>query len=251
MIPAAEAIGEALEDLRIGPHPGRRCLGAPAQQQAPLEIGHSAFLLDPLRDRQDDVSEFRGIGQEQVGDHQQIESFEPLHHHIRVGSRHHEIAAHHQQAAHPVRGADAVHELAGREACRRKLIRRDAPDRRDCRAVRRIIDLAIAGQLISFLPVLAPALAIALAGQARVAAIALSRLAQRQDQIDVGVNIIDAVTLLFRPAPGDHHGGCGVGQDMYGLFQQRDRNAGEAFDAIRPVARDDALHALEPGSYAT
>jgi hypothetical protein len=51
--------------------------------------------------------------------------------------------------------------------------------------VRRIIDLAIAGQLISFLPVLAPALAIALAGQARVAAIALSRLAQRQDQIDV------------------------------------------------------------------
>src|SRR6476661_4291829 len=34
MAPAAGAISDPLEDLRIGPHLGRRCFCAPAQQQA-------------------------------------------------------------------------------------------------------------------------------------------------------------------------------------------------------------------------
>ena len=83
------------------------------------------------------------------------------------------LERHHQQRRAPARGAERCPAARSAEqARRRQLVRRDAPDRRDCRAMRRIVDLAIARKLVGFLPVLAAALAVALAGQAAVAAIA-------------------------------------------------------------------------------
>ena len=51
-----------------------------------------------------------------------------------------------------------------------ELVRRHAPHARDVRARRRVVDAAVARQLVGLLAVLAPALAVALAGQAAVAA---------------------------------------------------------------------------------
>ena len=59
--------------MRIGPYAIGRRLETAAQEHAALEIGHCAFLLRPLRDRQHDVGARGSFGQKQVRDDQQIE----------------------------------------------------------------------------------------------------------------------------------------------------------------------------------
>ena len=80
------------------------------------------------------------------------------------------------------------------------------------RAVRGIVEPAVAGQLVGLLAVLAPALAVALSGQAAIAAERLAGLAERQRQVDEGEHVVDAVALLLRAAPGQHHRGRRLAQ---------------------------------------
>ena len=86
---------------------------------------------------------------------------------------------------------------AGACRARRAARRRDCPapgrssgstpqTRGDVRAGGRVVDAAVAGQLVGLLPVLAAALAVALAGEAAVAAAGAPGQAERERQVDEG-----------------------------------------------------------------
>jgi hypothetical protein len=62
VLPAAQPVAECLKNLQIGPHPIRRRLHAAAVEHPAFEIGHGAFLLRPLRDRQHHVGTGGGLG---------------------------------------------------------------------------------------------------------------------------------------------------------------------------------------------
>ena len=71
-----------------------------------------------------------------------------------------------------------------------------------CRAMRWVVEFAIARKLVGLLPVLAAALAVALPGQAAIAAVAACpALPERERQVDEGKHVVDAVALLLGPAP--------------------------------------------------
>src|SRR5579883_1117625 len=99
----------------------------------------------------------------------------------------------------------------------------------------RIIDSAVAGQLIGLLAMLAPALSIALAGEAAIAAVWASDQAQRQSEIDIGQCVCDALTLLLGSARGQNHRGRRAAQQVSGLEQRAFRHAGNALNSLRPV----------------
>ncbi len=94
------------------PRPGRtrisRSVRTPAgganarrpQHDAAFEVRHRAVLFGPLRGGQHDVGQRRGLRQEEVGHHQEIERAQPLADASRVGRRDGDVRAEHEQRAH-------------------------------------------------------------------------------------------------------------------------------------------------------
>ena len=66
-----------------------------------------------------------------------------------------------------------------------------------------IDDLAVAGQLVALLAVLAAALAVALAGEGAVAAAGAPGQAEQQREVDRGRRGVGAVDVLLDAAPGE------------------------------------------------
>ena len=64
---------------------------------------------------------------------------------------------------------------------------------------------ALTGQLVCLLPVLAPALAVALAGDRSVAAPRRADLAGGEDKVDVGEDVVDAVGVVLDAARVHDH----------------------------------------------
>ena len=144
------------------------------------------------------MRERRGLGQEEVRHHQQVERGQPRLDASRVRRRHGDVRPEHQERAHAAGFAHRRQHLEGRLAGARQLLLGDAPEGGDVPPRVGIVDSAVAGQLIGLLPVLASALAVALAGHAAVAAGRSPDLAERQREVDVGERVVDAVRLLLR-----------------------------------------------------
>jgi hypothetical protein len=81
-----------------------------------------------------------------------------------VRRRDHRIRTHHPQRVHAAWLPKLIEHLVRRETRGRERFRRDPPNPRHMGAMGRIIEFAIAGKLIRFLPVLAGALPVPLPG---------------------------------------------------------------------------------------
>src|SRR5258706_4665312 len=103
------------------------------------------------------------------------------------------------------------------------------------RAMLRVVDLAVAWQLIGLLSMLAPTLAIALTGQAAVAAVGPPGLAQRERQIDKRQDVVDTAALLLGSARGQHHRGARRAQQVGRRLDLFGWHTCQAFDALRPL----------------
>ena len=79
---------------------------------------------------------------------------------------------------------DGLHDLDRGEAQVGDLHLRDAPDRGDLLAVLGVLDVTASRQLVAALPVLAPALTIALAGDGAIAAAGPTDASGGQNQVD-------------------------------------------------------------------
>ncbi len=89
-------------------------------------------------------------------------------------------------------------------------VRVDAPDAGDVLARGRVVDHPVAGQLVGLLAVLAPALAVALPGEAAVAGARRARHPEREGHVDPGEHGVGAGAVLLGAAGGQHHdlGAC-------------------------------------------
>src|SRR5216684_2879071 len=98
------------------------------------------------------------------------------------------IRAHHQQGPHAARLAEPIEHRVGGLSRRGQTLFRDSPNLRDVRSMGRIVDPAIPWKLISLLPVLAPALTVALARERAEPTTESPGLAQREGQVDISLH---------------------------------------------------------------
>jgi len=98
----------------------------------------------------------------------------------------------------------------------------------------RVVDAAVPGQLIRLLAVLAPALAVALTGDAAVAGARPARQPEGQGQVDPGRDRVGALAVLLGPASREQDD-VGPGQPLGDGAQVGYRYAGEPLDPLRPV----------------
>ena len=111
--------------------------------------------------------------------------------------------------------------------------------------MRRIIQLAITRKLIGFLPVLPPALTVALTGEAAIAAERPPRQSQRQAKVDECPDIIGSASLLFGAARGHHHRAVRFAKQACRLYQLPLGHAGNPLDPVWPVRRHNSPHPFE------
>ena len=142
--------------------------------------------------------------QHEVGDHQQVQARSRRLDPGRAGAR------------RPPGWSRRPAAPAARPGCRaRRAARRptrpgpgsvgrvDAPHPGDVRAGRRVVDLPVAGQLVGLLPVLAAALAVALAGEAAVPGAGAAGQAEGEGQVDERGDRVDALGVLLGAARGE------------------------------------------------
>ena len=166
----------------------------------------------------------------------------------RVRRGDHRVGCGDQQHPHPVVGAEAVQQLVGGDPGPGQLVRVDPPDRGDVRPVGRVGELAVAGELVGLLPVLAPTLAVALTGHRAVPrARAAAGQAERQRQVDPGGGGVGAVGVLLGAAGGEDHRGARGGQLVHHRGQLGDREAGDPLHPVRPVGAHRAADRVEAG----
>ena len=110
----------------------------------------------------------------------------------------------------------------------------------------RIVDAAVARQLIGLLSMLTAALSVTLAGHRAVPAEGAAHVPERQRQVDEGEHVVHTVRVLFGPASGEHHRRFGGAEHPRGVNQLVLRNAGDHLDALGPVRGAPLAHVLEP-----
>ena len=147
----------------------------------------------------------------------------------------------------PSVGAERVEELVRRPAGARQRRGVHAPDRRHVRPRGRVVDHPVAGQLVGLLAVLAPALAVALAGEAAVAGVRAAAHAERERHVDPAEHRGGALGVLFGAACGQHRHPLGAGEQVGQLAQLGDRDAADPLDALGPPGRRAAAHLVEAG----
>ena len=112
----------------------------------------------------------------------------------------------HEQARGRRRAPERLQQLDGGHAGTGDDVGLDAPDARHVGARVGVDDLAVAGELVALLAVLAPALPVALAGEGAVAAARAAGQAEQQGEVDRGRRGVGAVDVLLDPAPGEDVG---------------------------------------------
>ncbi len=145
----------------------------------------------------------------------------------------HRVGPHQQQGADV--GAQGVQQLVGAAARPRQRVRVHAPHARHVTARLRVVQLAVAGQLVGLLAVFTPALAVALAGEAAVAGVRAAGAAGGQAEVDPRADRVGALGLLLRAARGEHHRRLGIAEHPHRLAQLRHRHAGDPLHVLRPV----------------
>ena len=89
------------------------------------------------------------------------------------------------------------------------------------RAVLGVGDVAVAGELVALVALLATALAVALPGDGGDATAGLAELAGGEAEVDGGEHVVDALGVLFDATGVQQHAGCGGPPPFGGLFDAR------------------------------
>ncbi len=240
--------GQRGDHLQIGPHPRRRSRRPPPEQDPALEVGHRAGLLGPLRDRKHHIGGRGRLGQEQVAYREEVQRAQPAPDPAGRRRGHRDVAAHHQQRPRAAGGPERVEQLERRASRPRDPGRVDAPSRRDMLAGGRVVDAAVAGQLICLLAVFAAALPVPLAGQAAVPAARGTRQAQREGKVDQRGDRVGALAVLLCPAGGEHHCPLGPRQQADRGALLGDRHPGDPLHPLGPVRGHHPAHRTESRS---
>ena len=198
-VPRAQAARQLQQDPRVRARVARRVHRGPDAAHPPLRGGRRALLLLVQRAGQHHVGVARRLAHEEVDHAQEIHPPDGLAQVVRVGVAHHRVAADVDQAAHLAR-VDRLEHLHRRLALVGELLVGDPPHAADVRAVLGVLDVAVAGQLVALVAVLAPALPVALPGDGAVAASGPADAARGQHQVDQAQHVLHALGVLFHAA---------------------------------------------------
>ena len=146
-----------------------------------------------------DVGVPRRVVEEEIDGGVELELLQAARDERVVGQRDLRVEADRESALDLAR-VDLAEQLVGVDAGPGQVLFVDAPDAGDVAAMLRVADVAPAGQLIAFLPVLAPALSVGLADDGAVAALRFADSARREDQIDRAERVLDAVRVVLDAA---------------------------------------------------
>ena len=144
----------------------------------------------------------------------------------------------HEQRPRPAGPAERGEQLDGRAPGPGQVVRVDAPDAGDVRAGGGVVDLAVAGELVGLLAVLAPALAVALAGDR-----SRSRCPTRpgrpsgQRQVDRGGDGVGALGVLLGAAAGQDERARAAARRRAAASSRAARRSRSARHAGRPARR--------------
>ena len=143
----------------------------------------------------------------------------------------------HEEGADAAVGAERVEQLERRPPGHRQVVGVDPPDGGDVGAGGRVLQRAVAGQLVGLLPVLAAALPVALAGDRAPAAAGPAGQPERERQVDPRLGGVGAAAVLLGAAGGEDDRLLRAGQGEDGAPLVGDGHAGEPLDPVGPVAR--------------
>ncbi len=143
--PPTQPVGERGQQPQVVPYAVRRRAHPPAADHPALPVGHRAVLLGPLRGREDDVGQGRGLRQEDVGHRQQVQRPQPAGNVPAVRSGDGRVRADHQERPDPAGAADPVQQLVRGDARTGQPFRVDAPHRGDVRPRSRVVQPPVAG----------------------------------------------------------------------------------------------------------
>src|SRR5262245_58256497 len=220
----AETPRDVADDRAVDTGAARRIDGLLDVNDASLGAGDDAFLFFLETAGQDDVGVMRGLGEKEVDHAEELEPFEGLTGEVRVWQRNERVEADRQQAF-DLAAVDRFHDFHRRVAGTRNLLGRDAPHLRDVRASRRIVDRALAGQLIALLSVLAAALPVALAGDHRRTAALAAEMTRREAEIDHGRAVLDAFRMMLETARVQGDRAIGFREHVRGALDRLGRHA--------------------------
>src|SRR5690606_26391888 len=163
---------------------------------------------------------------------------------VVVRQRHHRIEADRQEPFDlPL--VDLADDLVGVHARLRQLLGRHPPDLGDVRPILGVDQVAAARQLVALLAVLAATLAVALAGDRRVATVWASDASRGQHDVDRAEHVRHAVRVVFEAAGVHQKAGLGGAPPLGGYSNRLLRDAGHLGGAPRGPGPDLLAHALE------
>src|ERR1051326_1616452 len=166
---------------------------------ASLDLRDHALIFFMQRAGENDVGMLRGLAEEEVDDDEELELLERARDESVVGERDLRVEADRQEAL-DLAGVDLSHQLVAVDARLRQLLGLHAPDAGDVLAVRGVHDVAPAGELVALLPVLAAALAVALADDGAVRAVRPADAPRGENDVDRGEAVLHAVRVVLDAA---------------------------------------------------
>ena len=227
---AARDLGNDLPILLRSGH-WRDCLPHPGHP--PLSVAEGAFFFRKSDRRQDHVGQLRRFGEENILNHQEIQSLHFLDGMIQVGVGDHRVLPHDIQGLdtplqdgrqHVGHGHAHIIGQAG-----------DAPGVFHLLAVGRIGDHLVPGEDVGQAAHVAGALNIVLAPQGVDAAAQNAHIAGEHGQVGQGLDVVGAHGVLGNAHTVNNGGSLGLGIEPGGLDQIRRGHAADLFHIFRGV----------------
>ena len=178
---------------------GRRIDGLSVEDHPALHVRRGALVLLHERAGEHHVGVARGLGEEKIDHAEELQLRERFADEILIGQGHHGVEADRQEPP-DLAGVNGLQDLHRRDALAGQLLLLHAPHAGDVLPVLGVLDVAGAGELIALLPLLSPALTVALAGDHRVSTPLAPDPAAGQDEVDRGHAVLDALRVVLDPA---------------------------------------------------
>ena len=193
---AAERLGDVLDDLPVRSRLAWALDGLLDSDDSAFGLRHRAFVLFLQRARQDNVGEAGCLAHEEVDDGEEFQLFERSTDEVVIRKGNDGVEA---NAEHPFDLAfvDLTDDLVGVHAGAWQISRVHAPYAGDVGAMLGIGEIAAAGKLVALLAVLAPALAVGLAGDGGVAALGKADPPGGQHNIDRAHHVLHVDGVVF------------------------------------------------------
>src|SRR5579875_3005811 len=146
VLPFAQATRQFADNLPVAPRLARGINSLVIFDNAALQRGYSAFVLGPHIARENNIGQFRRLGEEEISHDEEIQVAQRSLDRVLVGQRYHWIGADHEAGANLLAQHGRNHQRGGVASVWQVLLV-DTPYLTDIRTIFRVFNLAATGKL--------------------------------------------------------------------------------------------------------